>query len=333
MLGYGSFLRLSLLSQTSDDDNLQAMALDSLLQLAHTMIKPSPRKRRHSYSTSEDLLDIMPPNKAPRLSVSSVEPHPADTLSLPPSLLRLMPCSRLNKCRYIDHDHCPFDMVITVKNEGSSPLSMQVHKSMLVDLSDVFAVMLGGQYLESSCSEVVLNKLPPLAFLSLIHHAYGCGWQCSSVMERVLESDWLNVAATDDDKELYSSRQERLNLSLTSDLLISRVVDKCVSDSEKRLACHCLQVLSCAGMFLLPELVTLCEHKAVNYLVPDNVSSMFSFAELHWCLCLAESCVRSVVHLPHSQKRTETLRDIVESPQGETALNIIKVFLEQSGEL
>lgn len=331
MLGYGGFQHLCILARSCDDGDLQAMSLDSLLQLALTMIKPSSsRKRRRSYSTSDDLVDSsLPPSKAPRHSLSCVEPLSSEPLHLLSEPSQVPPAGRIAHCRYRDWDHCPFDMVITVSNEGSTPLSLQLHKSMLVDLSDVFAVMLGGQYMESSCSEVILHKVPPLAFLSLIHHAYGCGWQCPTVMETVEDSDWTHTPSDHKDDD---NLQEGRDLSLISDLLISQVIDQCRGAGEKRLVRHCLQVLSCAGMFLLPELVTLCEHKAVNYLVPENVSAMFQFAELHWCLCLAESCVRCVVNLPHSQQRTDILRDIVESPQGETAIKIIRVFLEQSGD-
>ena len=345
MLVYSGFQLLCGLAQsdgaTASDVHeavdFQLMALDSLLQLAHNMIKPSSRKRRHNYpSTSDDSLDSLPPSKTPRLSLSHQESLSMD-LSTPQSCVpspvqNLKP--GLTRCRYADYDHCPFDMVITVENEGSfpQPLSIQVHRSMLVENSDVFAVMLGGQYIESSCSEVVLHKIPPLAFLSVIHHTYGCGWQCAKVIERVAESECCAHVTASDVESNESPSQGRLNLSLTSDLLISQIVDKCVGETEKRLAEHCLQVLSCAGMFLLPELVTLCEHEAVRYLVPDNISAMFRFAALHWCMCLAESCVRSVVNLPHSSQRTDILRDILESAQGETALDIIRVFLEQSGE-
>ena len=349
MLGYSGFQLLCGLAQsdgaTTNDIheavNFQLMALDSLLQLAHNMIRPSSsRKRRHSYpSTSDDSLDGLPPSKAPRLSLSHQESLPVDLTtpqSCAPSPLQSLK-SGLTKCRYADYDHCPFDMVITVENKGSSPqppspLSIQVHRSILVENSDVFAVMLGGQYMESSRSEVVLHKIPPLAFLSVIHHTYGCGWQCAKVTERVAESEHCAHVTASDVESNESPSQSRPNLSLTSDLLISQIVDKCVGETEKRLAEHCLQVLSCAGMFLLPELVTLCEHEAVRYLVPGNTSAMFRFAELHWCMCLAESCLRSVVNLPHSNQRTQILRDILESAEGETALDIIRVFLEQSGE-
>ena len=336
MLGYGGFHCLCRLSREDADDDLQAMALDSLLQLAHTMIKPSSRKRRHSYLTSDDLTDVAPPSKVPRLNFSFSHQEPLQFPSLPlPDISSLIAqaisSSKTTNCRYRDSDHCPFDMVITVKNEGCDSVSIQVHRSTLVNISDVFAVMLGGQYMESSCSEVVLHKIPPLAFLSVIHHTYGCGWQCPRVLVRVREMEWLTVCDSDVECDTFS--QERLNLSWTSDILISQVVDKCVGETEKKLARHCLQVLSCAGMFLLPELVMLCEHEAVSYLVPNNVPTMFTFAELHRCMCLAESCMRSVVNLQHSQERTEILRDIIKSPQGETALNIIKVFLEQSTDL
>ena len=333
MLGYAGFQLLCNLAQDGGEgndihetDDLQSMALDSLLQLAQNMIRSSSRKRRHSYPTSEEFSDSLPASKAPRLSLSHQEPLPVE-LIVPQTIAPLVQKPYLTKCRYADYDHHPFDMVITVENEGSSPLSIQVHRSVLVDNSDVFAVMLGGQYMESSRSEVGLHKIPPLAFLSVIHHTYGCGWLCAKVVERVAESECVHVAAVSDVDE-----SERLNLSLTSDLLISEVVDKCVCEREKKLARHCLQVLSCAGMFLLPELITSCEHEAVRYLVPDNVSAMFRFAELHWCMCLAESCMRTVVNLPHSSQRTEIIRDMVESPQGETALNIIRVFLKQSAD-
>lgn len=358
MLGYSGFQLLCGLARASADSDIheatplsvdiQSMALDSLLQLAHNMIKPSSRKRRHSYpSTSDDSspLDSLPPSKTPRLSLSHQESLPVDFLTTPQSyieyaqsLVQNLLRSGLSRCRYADYDHYPFDMVITVENEGSSPpLSIQVHRSMLIENSDVFAVMLGGQYMESSRSEVVLHKIPPLAFLSVIHHTYGCGWKCDQVMERVLVSEscaHVHIAAGDVETNDESvSQYYAQNLSLTSDLLISQIVNKCVGETEKRLAGHCLQVLSCAGMFLLPELVTLCEHEAVRYLVPDNISAMFRFAELHWCMCLAESCIRSLVNLQHSNQRTKILRDIiVESAQGEMALDIIRVFLEQSGD-
>ena len=325
MLGYGGFSRLSDLVRDDGDDVLQAMALDSLLQLARTVTRPATRKRTRSHSISDDTL---PPSKLPRRSLAYQEP--------------LLPISshaspRNTVCRYMDHDHSPFDMIITINNEGSHPLSIQVHKSILLELSDVFAVMLGGQYLESSRSEVHLHKIPPVAFLSVIHHAYGCGWQCSAVMERVMVTALVppttsELAPPTTSEESNLTSEKRPNLSLISDLLISKVVDKCEGEREKKLATHCLQVLSCAGMFLLPDLVTLCQHKAVSYLVPENVSAMFRYAELHWSMCLAESCIRSVINLPHSQERTEILKDIIESPQGSTALDIIKVFLQQFAE-
>lgn len=339
MIGYAGFKLLCGLAQSGRPTNdiheapkLQSLALDSLLQLAHNMIRQTSRKRRHSYPFGEDLpSDSLQPRKAPRLSLSHQESLPVDLAALKrigcvPSRVQN---SNITRCRYADYDHWPFDMVITVKNEGASPpLSIQVHRSMLVDNSDVFGVMLGGQYVESTRNEVVLHKIPPLAFLSVVHHTYGCGWQCSKVIERVTHSEQFTHVAPDTE----SPSLDRPNLSLTSDLLISHIVDKCVGEVERKLAEHCLQVLSCAGMFLLPELVTLCEHEAVKYLVPDNISAMFQFAELHWCLCLAESCVRSLVNLPHSNQRTEILGDMVASPNGETALNIIRVFLTQSSE-
>lgn len=311
MIDYRAFKVLCDLLNDPEAAELWDMALDSILTLGHNMQQVPRSKRRYS-GLAQGMLDIHS-RKFPRLDSSFKDLSLTETGENDPREEH-----QQSYCRYLDTDHHPFDLTMMLHAPSGGLVELPVHRSTLIEESDVFRVMLSGHYKESSCGEVHIHSISPCGFLSVVHHIYGCGWQCKTVLLKIFK-----------EKEV-----EREKSSIQADILseatgiLLKEITECCSDSEEALKTeHCLQVLVCAGRFLLPELVTLCEHAVVKYILPANIVPMFHFAQLHQCLCLAESCIRALVALPHSQLRTGLLRDLVSSNEGEAALQIIFLFL------
>ena len=310
------------LARSNEAGHLQTMAVDSLLALAHTLQQKSnrfTRKQRYSNTLKRDS-DTVPFFQLCRLDTSLDNLSISKETSLTQDMVHPRLVDGKSYCLHFDSDHCPFDLTITACSEFGDRLTIPVHKNVLVETSDVFSVMLAGQYMESESSEVVLQDISPLSLLSLVHHIYGCGWRCETVMKKVVESD-ISVQT----EEPHFSMQ--CLSSFTTNALVSQIITQCGLDEEKKKAQHCLQVLACAGRFLLGDLATLCEHAAVSHLHPTNMVLMFQFARLHQCYCLSESCVRAIVSLPHSALRTDVFKDLILSPEGDAALEIIALFL------
>ncbi len=308
MMDYGAFQTLCDLLKDEGSIELQEMAMDSLLALSHNMGQISSAKKNL-------------PRKYPKLSSSfndlalterEVFVHP-DSVSEEECL-----SSTGGNCRYIDTDHYPFDLTMMLHTPSGQLVKFPAHKLTLIEESDVFRVMLGGNYMESSRSEVHIHSISPSGFLSMIHYIYGCGWQCKTLLGEVLkiekESEEVPVS--------YSN-----SISEATNVFLKEIIKGCRNSDEAVGAHHCLQTLVCAGRFLFPQLITLCEHAAVKYIQPANMVAMFHFSQLHQCFCLAESCIRALVSLPHSQLRTNTFRDLITSTEGEAALQILTLFL------
>ena len=331
MVDYGAFQVLwELLKPTEEGDSeLWEMAVDSMLALGHNMhVQQVPRHRRR-YSN-------IPPELQPRkfpfsrldcsfkdLSLSETDllaqcaPSTGDTTS-----------SRQTRCRYMDADLHPFDLTIVLHPPSGPGVKVQAHKSTLMEESDVFHVMLAGSYKESSCGEVHLHSIAPCGFLSVLHHMYGCGWQCREVLNMVASSSRREATSGVSCVGGEAWRVESSDLlSQTTAILLQEIAATCQDREEGVRTEHCLQVLACAGRFLLPDLITLSEHAAAKSIQPGNVVAMFHFAQLHQCFCLAESCIRALVTIPHLQLRTQVFRDLVSSSEGEAALQIILLFL------
>lgn len=300
MVGYKGLQVLTDLASSEEREEQQMMAIDSLLTLAQNVGRG--HKRRGSFEEEGP-----PPAKRRRL-----DPSPTDTslyFSAAPS-----------HCKYRDSDHCPFDLIIVVGN-AENTTRLPVHRSCLMESSKVFAVMFGGQYQESSLTEIYIKDVPPLAFKSMVHHAYGCGWPCPSVLDKILHSETPCSDVTQDCDPVGEVAD------LTS-RLTQPVVEEVVASfdflEDRRQARHCLQALACASRFLLPELCAQCEYSAASYLTPTNVVAMFHFSQLHQSLYLAERCLRLVVALPHSELRRRVFRDLLSSPEGPEALEMLR---------
>lgn len=296
------------------------MGVDSMLALGHNMhLQQVPRHRRR-YS-------VLPPDLHPQ-----ARRHPFSRLdfsfrdlSLSDTTIHSQQCGKesvegvvsptLSYCRYVDTDSRPFDLTVTLHSPSGQQVSVQAHKSTLTEGSDVFRVMLAGSYKESSCNEVHIHSIAPSGFLSVLHHIYGCGWQCKTVLSEASRAGDREAGAHSD------------LLSESTDVLLRAITRACESREEGWRARHCLQVLACAGRFLLPELVTLSQHAAVKYLHPQNMVPMFHFAQLHQCFCLAESCIRALVSLPHLKLRTDVFKELLNSSEADTAIHIILLFL------
>ena len=214
--------------------------------------------------------------------------------------------SPVTHCRYVDSDHYPFDLTVVVCDDRGCAASVPVHRQVLIEASDVFQVMLEGGYREGTQDEITLRDIPPLAFVSVVHHLYGCGWQCPQVYTHTV-------------LELPPKQQER---SLSMDLIDS-VTDSVLEGHND--AVHCLSVMVCAGRFLLSDLSTLCQHEAVRFMLPSNIVEMLYFAGMHECYCLSESCVRVVMTM--GELRKDVFRDLVMSYVGETVLSMLRLFL------
>lgn len=329
MVDYGAFQVLwDLLMPMEEGQSEQwEMAVDSMLALGHNLnVQQVPRHRRRYSNIPPELQ----PRKFPfsRLDCSFKDLSLSETGLIAQSITEDTTGCRQTQCRYMDTDLHPFDLTIILHSPSGQKVKVQAHKSTLMEESDVFHVMLAGSYRESSCGEIHLHSIAPCGFLSVLHHMYGCGWQCREV---------LNMVASSGRRESTSGMSciggEALRegtsdlLYETTAILLQEIADTFQEREEKIRTEHCLQVLACAGRFLLPDLITLSEHAAAKSIQPGNMVAMFHFAQLHQCFCLAESCIRALVTIPHLQLRTQVFRDLVSSAEGEAALQIILLFL------
>lgn len=310
MLSYGGFRELTSLACSEDNVDLQYMALESLLVLAVNSQQATPTKRRDSFT-----MDTPFTSKAMSGDFPTVELGCALERFCETNVSRDRSCDQVQPtCRYMDTDHYPFDLTIMVHGPEWGVARVPVHKSVLIESSDVFRVMLQGEYSEAASNEVSLKDLPLIAFISLVHYLYGCGWQCGDVFNHPLfggphlPTDGLSTLAT-----------RHIIKSITSHH------NPCVE--ERVQSEHCLLTLVCARRFLLPELSIVCQHAAAQFVTPCNVVDMFLFARIHECYCLSESCIRVVMAMDHCQLRTNVFRDLVMSCEGEAVLGMIRLFI------
>lgn len=324
MVDFGAFQILCEVLKDPGKEEAWEMGVDSMLAVGHSMhLKQVPRHKRR-YSALPPQLEAQA-RKFPfsRLDFSFKDLSLSDTRADPRcSSGDANPASVPCHCRYLDTDHRPFDLTMVLHSPSGQLLRVQAHKTTLMEESDVFRVMLAGSYKESSCSEVHIYSIAPCGFLSVMHHIYGCGWHCKTVLNEVCRR------SKEEEEEVAPRLPPQSDvLSESSDVLLEAVTSACGSREESIRARHCLQVLACAGRFLLPDLVTLSEHAAVKYLCPENIVPMFHFAQFHQCFCLAESCVRVLLSLPHLKLRTEVFKELLNSSEGEAAVHIILLFL------
>lgn len=292
----------------------QDMASDSLLALASTADHISQRRQQRSLSKEISHDGQLTPCR------EQLVPFPFHTEQGQGSSV----------CRYKDTDHCPFDFTVRVAVGRDGSISrLQLHRAVLMEASEVFGVMLGGHYLESSYSEVFLRDVHPLAFQSVLHHVYGCGWLCGDVVREVMRE-----GEREEEGSAHScmeeSNEQPQDTEATSELTNSTVTAIRVYfdlPGERAAVTHTLRTLATASRFLLHDLCALCEGQAAGYLSPLNVVAMFTFSQLHQSCWLAEQCVRCVVGLPPSLQRRTCLQRLLSSAEGPTALDMIQRFI------
>lgn len=221
-------------------------------------------------------------------------------------------------CRYHDSDHYPFDFeVLLIQNStktaqhGSGTqqtIRLPVHRTVLMEASEVFNVMLGRHYLESGYREVLLKDVHPQAFRSILHHIYGCGWLCTEVT-----ADFL-----------ASSHDQSCDHSNISDSIVAAVSSNFDLPNEHVQVSHTLRCLATASQFLLSSLCGECEREAATYLSKASVVPLFMFSQLHQSCWLAEECMRYVTGLPPSLQRRLCLLELAHCGEGDTALDMLQ---------
>lgn len=298
MLDYGGQAMLAQLIASSSS-SLRDSAADSLLALASTARLALQRKflgsRLHASDITSPLCGPIP--RSPSWD-SGLE--------------------RGRTCRYRDSDHHPFNYVVVLPQNGigasqhgtqtEKPVRLPVHRTVLMEASEVFSGMLGGHFMESCSSEVVLRGVHPQAFRSILHHMYGCGWQCQE--------------ATDHCSHNQSCDQENI-----SDSTLAAVSVNFDLPGEHADVIHTLRCLATASQFLLGSLCSECERHAATFLSVSTVVPLFLFSQLHGSCWLAEECVRYVVGLPPSLQRRTCLLDLASCVEGDTALDMLQTMV------
>ena len=225
-------------------------------------------------------------------------------------------------CRYHDSDHWPFDYVIALHQNGTGTtqhgsgtkqtICLPAHRAVLMEASEVFNGMLGGHFIESTNSEVFLKDVDVKAFCSVLHHMYGCGWQCSEVTK-------------------HHSHDESCDLSCDhnniSDSTMAAVTSNFDLPHERVDVLHTLRCLATASQFLLGSLCGLCECRAVRFLRVTTVVPLFIFSQIHGSCWLAERCVQFVVDLSPSLQRRTCLLQLTSCAEGDTAVNMMKTLI------
>lgn len=296
MLDYsGQAILVQLLGSSSSP--LRDSAADSLLVLAATADHLFHRKL---LGPTANTSGASTPSHTPKS-------HPVPRVGMEPTT-----------CRYHDSDHCPFDFEVLLHQNGTETarhgsgtqqtVCLPVHRAVLMETSEVFAVMLGGHYLESGLKEVLLKNVHPQAFRSIVHHMYGCGWLCTK--------------ATADLQA--SSHDLSCDHSNISDSTMAAVISNFELHNERVYVLHTLRCLAAASQFLLSSLCGECERQAATYLSTASVVPLFMFAQLHQSCWLAEECVKYVVGLQPSLQRRLCLLELASCGEGDNALDMLQ---------
>lgn len=252
------------------DDSIQTMAINTLLCLAMKYLHRSFGKRRHSQTEKED-----------------------DSLSSPHTL---PPWISLSSCYYRDHDHRPFNTSILL-DDGSV---YHIHKEILMEISDVFNIMLSGGFQESNSMRVKLQKISGPTFESLLHHAYGCGFNCNSrIAVATCEEEYDKMI--DEIVSVFNEKEE-LKVSVT----------------------NCLKVLICANQYFIPSLLLSCQKEIeTRYLTPHNIVPVFIFSQIHQCENLSKKCIHLMLSLGPCDMQSDVFKRLVLSSEYEKFIEMV----------
>ena len=258
----------------------QSMAIAVLLSLAQNFNKlPNLKRKLSGSSIDQSHSSSMLPAKQQRRGSFS-EPTPCTSIALPLT-------APSSFCRYVDTDHTPFDLIVMTSYKERKQ-SFSVHRRQLRESSEVFNVMLGGSYRESSSMQINLHDVLPTAFESLLHHVYGCCWNCTGKKLNLdLEQSSEEVAA------IFSNLLSSHSSSQGSDML------------------RTLEVFACANQFFIPGLVAECEMRLVASISPDNLVPLFVFSLLHDSETLAYNCVTHLINISSSILQRNLLKQLL----------------------
>lgn len=290
MVGYNGQILLTQLLTSPPSWSLREWAAESLLALAAT----SNLNTCLRYQTSS-----------------------AVTISIPGSNPDIIPCQAngmacRQACRYCDYDHYTFDFEVLLNQNGiktsqhgteTEPIiHMPAHKSVLMEASEVFNVMLGGHFLESNKSEVYLQNVHPQIFQSILHHLYGCGWLCDEALHHI----------TPDDYQLC-------NHDDISNSIISTIISNFDLPQEKMDVWHTLHCLATASQYLLDSLCSVCERQAALLISECTIVPLFLYSQLHGNCHLAEECVLYTMCGQHR----DCLLELASCSESDTAIDMI----------
>ena len=287
-------------------ESLKDSAMIALLYLADQYHTQPIHKRQRCYSANclskgtDDFINT-PPSKKPRFEASYDLPS-------------LVYFNTSLFCRYQDTDHWPFDLRISVgsKTGPGGIHHFPVHRLLLVESSEVFAVMLGGLYQESQRSEVHLHELTPAVFSTVIHHVYGCNWSCKKGVEQV--------------QALSQEYNPLDSVETLSCKLVEKVVESLFSIPEKQQAVHCLLLLECANRYYMPSLLSHCEDVLGPIVSEANLVPMFMFSNMHQSHRLSRRCIATLTSLRDAEKQCEMFQELLESSDASNCLTIIEDF-------
>lgn len=324
MLDYGGQAVLAQLLLVSPSPVLRDMAADSLLALVSTTDHLVHWKLRglNNSGPAPDVVTAASPTCSIHCPILGSNTPPCLVVSL--FHTGMEPGRSARACRYHDSDHCPFDFVVLLQRyetrtvqHGSrteQTVRLPVHKSVLMEASEVFNVMLGGYYIESGYSEVFLKDIQPQAFRSVLHHMYGCGWLCKEAIAD-------HMVSTIESHDQSCDQQESFNIS---DSIMAAVSSNFDLPNEHADVLHTLRCLATASQFLLGSLGGECERRAARFLSVTTVVPLFVFSQLHQSCWLAEECVRYVVSQPPSLQRRSCLLELASCAEGTTALDMLQ---------
>ena len=226
------------------------------------------------------------------------------------------------RCCYRDYDHYPFDYVMKLdrhgtgaeqSGSGTGQIELPTHRDVLMEASDMFAVMLGGHFLESGRAEVYLRDVHPQAFLSLLHHVYGCGWQCRDALTTSGEGS--------------HDVSHDLNHTSSNSLIAAVLSNADLPSQQAGELMHTLHCLETASRFLLDPMRESCERHASYFISTATVVPLFLFAQLHSCDWLARECVRCLLSLPPSPLSQACLLELASCPEATAALSLLQSLM------
>jgi len=249
------------------------------------------------------------------------------------------------ECQYKSDPDCPFDVEILVYPSGVDAncyYRFSAHKEILSKISDVFSAMLGGSFAESRSGKIVLKGVCPQAFLTILHHLYGCNLNCAQVEQEL--NSFLNTVSSKeknnmiDDKTCQLSSDVSLGTvdceSLNPEYLKSLIFAAKTSEIEEEKkffieARQCLELLACANMFLLTDLCTACEEQLCNCLPLDNANihlpSLFAYCQIHEAKILPQLILDYILlQLGNPSLCSKLFHEILAGPSGHAALMLIK---------